>query len=278
MALVSHGDDNEAFECASVSSTMGSGGETEDEEDFLREVPPIPSQGKQLVMASHQYGNLKKLSPKDQDISSPLRPMNNRGSSLPRFVFSHVKEGGHVMRDLSGHRLIQALPARMEIEYSSEQYTMALATYLECLFCDDIEESFDQATVLLDVRPGRGWPNANAAHMVGFIRHIANTLHTLHPNRLHKCILFPIPRPAIVLWNVAIRPFLDHRLCQTIELVPGTGANLKSPPPNDKLASFVAMEDLQYLEKHRLSCFQNSRATHVDTSMAAICTATPTNA
>ena len=196
----------------------------------------------------------KSLRPAAQQLSQ-----NKNNKALPRFLYSHKKvqcdDSLQRMHDLHGNILLQALPAQMETDFTPEQYTMALALFLEHLLGDDESK---QATILLDVRPGRGWPNANVVHMVGFIRHIANTLHNLHPNRLCKCVIFPIPRPAIAIWNFAIKPFLDSKLRQLIELVPGSGAMIKSPPPNDKLKEFCTPGDLKVLEQHRIQCFRTS--------------------
>ena len=178
--------------------------------------------------------------------------------SLPRFVLMHTNEQtGDFLRDLNGNRVLHVLPAQLDTKIAAEIYALALAVYLEQLFQDrDDDHYYEQVTILLDVRPGAGWPNAPASQMVGLIRHVANQLHLLHPTRLCKCIIFPIPRAAIVFWNAAIKPFLDHKLRKVIELVPGSGANLKSPTPHDKLAKFISQADSVRLERHRLLSFK----------------------
>ena len=182
--------------------------------------------------------------------------------SLPRFLRCYRNpESGDIMRDLNGRRVLHAMPAKLDPKYGADVYALAIAVYLNQLFEGEGqhgtgEESYEQITVILDVRPGAGWPNAPASQMLNLFRHVANQIHILHPNRIHKCIMFPIPRPAIVLWKVAIRPFLDHKLRQVVELVPGSGANLKAPTPHDMLSKFVSLQDSHRIERYRKAAFE----------------------
>jgi len=245
------------------STTENDDGASDEEGQPLQEASMTPAMPKQRVsprhkkevVVTHQSAAATNLLVQSSSTPTVTGPM-------PQFVVSHSNGQNDVMRDLKGHVLLQALPAQMDMQFTEEAYTMALAMYLEQLFQDENEEdesSYQKITLMLDVRPGRGWPNDNAMQLVGLIRYVANTLNALHPNRLHKCILFPVPRAAIVLWNLALKPFLDSKLRQVVELVPGTGAMIKSPPPNEKLADFVCMGNLEYMERYRRSTFRSSR-------------------
>ncbi|KAL7559451.1 hypothetical protein ACA910_010008 [Epithemia clementina (nom. ined.)] len=187
--------------------------------------------------------------------------------SLPRFVCMYIDERtGDFVRDLDGHRVLHVTPAQIDPKFEAHVYALAIAVYLDQIFQgddgyddhksnnnDDVQ--YEQVTVVLDVRPGVGWPNAPASQMVGLIRHVANHLHLLHPNRLNKFVMFPIPRPAIVLWKVAVQPFLNQKQRQVMELVPGS-ANLLAPTPHDKLAKFISHQSSYRLELHRRAAFR----------------------
>lgn len=150
---------------------------------------------------------------------------------------------------------IQVLPARlqMSLPQASEFYVATLGLYLDAIF--DRSDS-GKATVLIDVRPGKGWPNPPAHKMVGFIRHVASELNDLFPDRLSRCVLYPIPGPAVFLWKL-VRGFLDKKLVEQVVLIPGS-ERMRSKPPNEKLSRFVDPNILTTMEKTRLDLFQST--------------------
>ncbi|KAL7568508.1 hypothetical protein ACA910_002629 [Epithemia clementina (nom. ined.)] len=210
---------------------------------------------------------------------------------LPQFVFAHNSTNNHndknngddehdgddddddtggcrLMRDIHGHCILHVLPARIDTRHGAALYTSALCHYLDELLVDsnngndmnnnNSNSNNNKITVLLDVRGGRGWPNPPALQMVGFIRHVAGELSVRYPNRLHQCLVFPLPRAATWIWSMAIKPFLRKELRQAVELIPGSGTGVDSPPPNPKLMSSFLLNpegDVHHLEQHRLSWF-----------------------
>jgi hypothetical protein len=167
---------------------------------------------------------------------------------IPQMLFCHFLHGQPI-RDVAGHRILQHLPAQIDMTHlSAELFVSCIALYLDRKVCRDDEETL---TLFIDVRPGAGWPNPPAFAMVKFIREVAHQLHALYPCRLHRCVLFPVPRAAFYLWHMirAVLP-VSHQL---IVMVPG-GAALESPVPS-KLKAHVSMEALQLMEETRLKAF-----------------------
>ena len=172
----------------------------------------------------------------------------------PKFVYQHELDGNKAMRDLQGNCILHTLPAQIDMRFSGELYTKEITSYLDQVLQNDPTQ---KVTVLLDVRPGRGWPNAPAPQLMGLIRHFVTNIYTQYPDALHKFILFPIPRAAIMLYKVAIKPLLmgHPQLKEVMELVPGPGLGMNSPAPLDKLAAFVSPDNLKFMEDHRLKSF-----------------------
>lgn len=58
-------------------------------------------------------------------------------------------------RDQQNRTILQVLSKRMDLDlYSNELYVDACATYLEAVLAGE-----QQCTLMIDLRPGRGWPN-----------------------------------------------------------------------------------------------------------------------
>jgi len=154
---------------------------------------------------------------------------------------------GAALRDVAGHQLLYHIPARLYLsEANSEFYSEVMALYIANMLdrCTD-----DMITFLIDVRPCLGFPNPPALSLVGFIRHVANSLQELNPNRLHQCIIFPVPRAAVYMWRM-IAPVLDSSLRKLITLVPG-GDSRTAPIPYSAMDNIASKSALQQLEDLR---------------------------
>ena len=178
---------------------------------------------------------------------------------LPQIVFCHRRNDDNddndefFLRDKEGHRVLHILAARLDLDVGNAAlYSTALALYLDRLFLD-CRHNDNRATLLLDVRPGRGWRNPPALELVGLIRHAAAQLHDLYPDRLHCCILYPVPRPAIWVWNM-IKVFLADGIRSAVCLYAG-GAAVQSPVPWQQLLQHVDEACLDHCEQARLSSF-----------------------
>lgn len=174
-------------------------------------------------------------------------------TELPQVVFCHKGPEGY-FRDKDGVRILHVLSARLDPTLADAQlYTNAMALYLDQLF-DRHKQEEERVTILLDVRPGQGWKNPPALELVGLIRHAATRLHDLYPDRLHKCILYPIPRPAIFIWKM-VQIFLDASVREAVCLIPGDAYSTKAPLPRKHLLDHVDEACLDFCEKTRLDTF-----------------------
>jgi hypothetical protein len=176
-----------------------------------------------------------------------------RDNDLNRPIYSHANTAdGNPLCDRKGHQIFQILAARVDLQAAcANTYATAFLLYLDAHLRRD---TLDLVTLLIDVRPGRGWPNLPALQMLGFIRCLAQVLHDSHPCRLHQCILFPVPRPAVMIWKT-VQNFLDPLVRKSIVLVPGA-ANLTSPVPRDRLKDyFDDQAGLDLMEQTRLEAF-----------------------
>jgi len=149
-------------------------------------------------------------------------------------------------RDLDGHRICVHFPGLLDpYNVTNEFYSEVMSLYIESHLDRNNEET---VTLLLDVRPGRNWINPSIYNLMSFIRHVAHSLHDLNPQRLHHCILFPIPRAAFYMWKM-IQTFLDPNLKELIILIPGN-ADQSAPIPR-------AMS--KYLDEETISCVEKCR-------------------
>lgn len=169
---------------------------------------------------------------------------------IPQLIFEYLDDDDQPVRDKSGYRVLHHLPARMDLAHP-DRLLACMASYLDAKFD---RHNRDLVTLLIDVRPGYGWPNCPAWNMISFIRSAADYLHRLFPGRVHLCILYPVPRPAVSLWHM-VRPFLDRRIRESIVLVAG-GAHEESPLPKNRLKRYVDNEQaLDRMEETRKTAF-----------------------
>ena len=167
---------------------------------------------------------------------------------LPCVVF--LDDGDTNIRSLDGTRICQHLPARITHLASGQVYAQALAIYLDRRLSRQDEEKFD---VFIDTRPGEGWGNISAYHLVPFIRHASKLLNDLQPERLQKAVVFPVPSVCAFIWNRMIKPWMDPVTADKIVLVGGSARmDSKLPKSMQKIAS---EEALAHLERRRIALF-----------------------
>ena len=173
---------------------------------------------------------------------------------LPCVVFLDV--GATSIQSLEGARICQHLPARIDTNLASGQvYAQALAIYLDRRLSRQREEKFD---VFIDTRPGEGWGNISAYHLVPFIRHASKLLNDLHPERLQRAVVYPVPSVCAFIWNRMIKPWMDPVTADKIILVGGSAhIHSKLPKSMQKIASEGA---LAQLERRRIALFMGGNS------------------
>ena len=259
-------EENQLDVLVEVRSTLPRDDATDWENSVDRAITHLASKSREVkknegVSSSKQTKRVDNAEKQQKNRRRQVRPSLRRKTrpqqdgtppeNMPQIAYSHEGDSG-LLKDKTGHRIIQVLPAQIDLcAASADFYTTLFAFYLDHKFD---RNSHEKATLLIDVRPGRGWPNSDALQMLGFIRHVARALHQYYPCRLHRCILYPVPRPAVFIWHM-VKAFLDPVLVELIVLLPGT-ASRSSPPPNDHLQEYLEADTLQLLEQTRCDAFQ----------------------
>jgi hypothetical protein len=197
-----------------------------------------------------------------EDISSRSSIGCDGGNELrlPQIVYHYVDPEAAPLRDQQHRRIFHVLPARLDLSQANVHvYTNALALYLDGLLD---RSSVEKMTLLMDVRPGWGWKNPPVLELVGLIRHAAARLQDLYPHRLHRLILYPIPRAAIFIYRSIIQVFLSEATRQAIVLIPGRGTQCDSPLPHQALCDYVPVACLAQLEAARRASFGGPNEDH----------------
>ena len=175
--------------------------------------------------------------------------------SLPCIIFgpesSNTTNDTTYLTALDGTPIVQHLPARIDLTLADgPTYGLALCLYLDAVVLD--RHSFQKLTVLIDTRPGTGWANIPARQLVPFCRTLAQQLNDLFPERLARCILFPVPRVAQFVWQVLVKPFVDAETAAKVCLVAGR-VQRQAPPPRS-LSRYVDADTVACLEQRRRAC------------------------
>lgn len=90
--------------------------------------------------------------------------------------------------------------------------------------------------------------------MIGTIKAASHIISNLHPERLHKCFIFPIPQYAVSSYKF-LKPLLDKSITDSIVLVPGPASGLHAPVPKEELAQYLDEASIDMLEARRLDLF-----------------------
>jgi hypothetical protein len=206
--------------------------------------------------------SLSSSSGPDTKVSKPKSLRRRRNSSVkkstwtlvvPQFVFLHQsKHGtGATVLDNNGNKVLHVLPAMIDTKnVTAECYGRTLQFYLDRILGRHSEEKI---SVLLDVRPGEGWPNPLAIFMVPFIRKIARMLQGRFPGRLEKLVVFPVPLPALGVFH-AVQWAFHAELMEKIVLISGP-AERTSPLPKSELTKYISEANLKITENARLEKF-----------------------
>lgn len=172
-------------------------------------------------------------------------------AELPCVVFLDDDNDDTAMRSLDGTRICHHLPARIDTNLATGQvYAQALAIYLDRRLSRHAEEKFD---VFIDTRPGEGWGNISAYNLVPFIRHASKLLNDLHPERLHRAVVYPVPSVCAFIWNRLVKPWMDPVTADKIVLIAGS-ARVRSKLPKS-MRRIANDTTLAKMERRRMELF-----------------------
>ena len=172
---------------------------------------------------------------------------------LPRVIRTHLHSAdpSKPLMDNDGYRLVQIMPAQMDMTLAkSSTYALAVSLYLNRLLDREAEE---RIVVCMDVRAGKGWPNTHAVRLVPFMKQTTTLLLSLFPERLHRCLVYPVPRSFAWVWNT-ISNVVDPLTREKIVLLSGP-SKIVSPPPFEKMYKYMGKDAAQQLEHARVTSF-----------------------
>jgi len=180
-------------------------------------------------------------------------PEGNGTKVLPRIVTNVVcRKSGNEARDLRGQRILHIFPAQIDDDICSlETYALAIALYLDR---KADRYSLEKTTLTLDLRPGKGWKNISGMKLIPFIKAIIKLLLTIFPERLYKCIIYPLPF-ALKWIFAAVKVVVDPDTAKKLVVLSG-GANMDSPLPLKQMMEHVSEEVAYLFEKVRLEAFK----------------------
>ena len=165
-------------------------------------------------------------------------------TKLPCVVFIHEYSEAATIK-----RCAQVLPARVDTNLANTTtYSLAIAIYLD--------QTLDRAncerlTLAVDVRAGKGWANISAFKLLPFIQGVTKVLTDKHPERLDRCIIYPVPVIAVGIWK-AVKPFLDSETSGRVFIVGGP-AGIEDRLPK-KVDDVLGRELIKTLENTRMKC------------------------
>ena len=154
--------------------------------------------------------------------------------------------------DKDGHRIFHIIPAMMDDKLAKQStYTLAVALYLDRKVD---RRSMETVTICMDVRAGRGWPNIHAVRLVPFMKNSLKLLLPLFPERLHKCVVYPLPSAFFYIWTMICK-CMDKATAAKICVVSGK-CTIEAQPPTEKLVAHLGEEQALLLEPKRVASFK----------------------
>ena len=174
----------------------------------------------------------------------------HQGKLLPRIVSVFEDEQTDLVVCNNGARVVHVLPCQLDSTLAAPStYALAVAMYLD----RKLDRKFtEKVTVVIDIRSGTGWSNPSSVAIVPFIKLVVGLLNTYFPERLSRCILYPLPYTATLLFNQA-KNYLDPDTAAKIQVCSGAGST-NSPIPKE-VFSFIDKPAMSYMEERRKSFF-----------------------
>ena len=173
---------------------------------------------------------------------------------LPRVIRTLLRKDGQgkPLVDKDGHRIVQIMPAQMDISLAkTSTYALAVALYLNLQLDREAEE---RIVVCMDVRAGQGWPNTHVVRLVPFMQQTTKLLLSLFPERLHRCLLYPVPPSFLWVWKT-ISKVVDPLTREKIRLLSGPN-KIASPPPFEQMYDNMEKDAAHQLEDSRVADFR----------------------
>jgi hypothetical protein len=173
-----------------------------------------------------------------------------QGQTLPRIARVYSIEDSAIC-DRDGQRVLHVMPGQIDVTLAkASTYALALALYIDRKL---ERSSLECLTVALDVRGGRGWPNIPPLRQLPFIQTVVVLLLRMFPERLHRCLLYPVPSVSRWIWNIA-KAWIDPLTADKVQLLTGN-AKIVSEPPYEAMHEFLEPHLAKFIQDQRLVSF-----------------------
>ena len=180
-----------------------------------------------------------------------VSPTISQELRLPQIIRLVQDQEEQNMRDVEGNRVLLLLPAMLDTKVASvSTYSLATMLYIDTILD---RSSMETPTLVLDVRPGRGWANPTPQKVIPYLQKISQVGANMFPERLNRAVAVPVPAMAVGLWNMA-KPLLDKKHAARVSLVGGPATG-RSPLPKDEMLKFFPSELVEEMEERRRSSF-----------------------
>lgn len=175
---------------------------------------------------------------------------------LPRIIRKVCRDDDVIdrdsdLRDREGYRIFVIRPALMDITLAkASTYRLAGAIY----FDRSIDRgTMEKATLCLDTRAGRGWPNTHVLRLLPFMKECVKVLLPLFKNDLHKALIYPVPSAFTYVWRM-ISKYIDPETVERVHVLEGR-CKIVAPPPTEKMQVHIGDEALEQMEAIRINSF-----------------------
>ena len=180
-----------------------------------------------------------------------VSPTISQELRLPQIIRLVQDQEEQNMRDVEGNRVLLLLPAMLDTKVASvSTYSLATMLYIDTILD---RSSMETPTLVLDVRPGRGWANPAPQKVIPYLQKISQVGANMFPERLNRAVAVPVPAMAVGLWNMA-KPLLDKKHAARVSFVGGPATG-RSPLPKDEMLKFFPSELVEEMEERRRSSF-----------------------
>jgi len=198
----------------------------------------------------------KGQSPVSQNLSENLPSLENSECTISSVSkideqnrkFVSLNNGPPYAKDQT--RLVHMLPFMIDLKAATvEEYSLYTAQYFDSRLDRNLEEKM---TLVVDIRGGEGWANEPGVNFIKFIRCISRIMGDHFPERLQRCIIFPIPRYSLWIWGV-VKNFLDPISREKMVLIAG-GCDIGASVP-DAILEYIEPAVSDFLENNRHALF-----------------------
>jgi len=134
---------------------------------------------------------------------------------------------GEIIRSKKGNaKIALAFGAMCDLTFDADTYVAATADFMNANLS---RESNEKISILVDVRPGKGWNDPAPMKFIPLIKHLNAQFSVNFPERIKHIVIYPMPWWAVAIFNM-VRLFMDPKSASKMCMLSGA-ADVNSPDP-----------------------------------------------